>query len=206
MQTEFVAYLQLGFLHISDLQAYDHILFITALCALYDARQWKHLLWLVTAFTVGHSITLALSTLNILVIPSTVVELLIPLTIIATSIVNIVTLHSNPTGIQHIHAYNTRVQEWLKYGMALTFGFIHGMGFSSFLKSLLGKEASITLPLFAFNCGLECGQVLIVGVLLACTFITTRILGLAHRDWSLVLSGSALGVAITLVLKQIVGT
>ncbi len=205
MQTEFFSYLQLGFFHISDLQAYDHILFVTALCALYDARQWRHLLWLVTAFTLGHSVTLALSTLNILVFSSAVVEFLIPLTIIATAIVNVVTLQQQANIISDTSAEAApeRIQEWSKYAMALLFGFIHGMGFSTFLKSLLGKEASITLPLFAFICGLECGQILIVGVLLVLGFVGTRYARLPQRDWSLLVSGAALGVALTLVLKSV---
>lgn len=199
MQSEFFSYLQLGFSHIADLQAYDHILFVTALCALYDLRQWRHLLWLVTAFTIGHSVTLALSTLNILIFSSAVVEALIPLTIIATALVNVASLQRQ----QEYQTNTSRIQEWSKYAMALCFGFIHGMGFSTFLKSLLGREISITMPLFAFNCGLECGQILIVAVILTLGFLVNRYTRLARRDWSLLVSGAALGVALTLVLKNI---
>src|SRR5690554_1603976 len=77
MGSEFAVYLRLGFEHIADLNGYDHILFIAALCAVYELREWRHLLWLVTAFTVGHSVTLALATLDVLRIDSALVEFLI---------------------------------------------------------------------------------------------------------------------------------
>lgn len=216
-QTEFFSYVQLGFTHISDLNAFDHILFVTALCALSDVHEWRHLLWLITAFTLGHSVTLALSTLNIISFPSPIVEFLIPVTIFATACVNIIALHRRKDALDSLDAMrsneaqgtntkNTKTtfpgQERAKYLMAVCFGFIHGMGFSTFLKSLLGKEASITLPLFAFNIGLEFGQILIVGCLLLLTFLATQILHLARRDWSLIVSGAALGIALTLMLKN----
>jgi cell division protein FtsW (lipid II flippase) len=202
-QTEFFSYLQLGFNHISDLGAYDHILFVTALCALSDVRQWRHLLWLVTSFTLGHSVTLALSTLNILTFPGRIVEFLIPVTIFATACVNVVALSKRHDFFeQNIANGKGAGHEFTKYAMAVGFGFIHGMGFSTFLKSLLGKEASITLPLFAFNVGLEIGQMMIVGCLLLLTLFVTRLLRVAQRDWALIVSGAALGIALTLMLKN----
>ncbi len=205
-QTEFFSYLQLGFSHIADLAGYDHILFVTALCALYDMRHWRHLLWLVTAFTIGHSVTLALSTLNVIAFSSSIVEFLIPVTIALTACVNIATLHRKEEFFAQEESANflqvLRGQDWTKYAMALGFGFIHGMGFSTFLKSLLGREAAITLPLLAFNVGLECGQILIVGCLLLLTFVMTRLIGLARRDWALIVSGASLGIALTLMLKN----
>jgi HupE / UreJ protein len=196
-QTEFFSYLQLGFTHIADIQGYDHILFVVALAAMYDWHDWKRLLWLISAFTLGHSITLALSTLNIIVFSSRIVEFLIPVTIFLTACANIVSLRRNTsTPAQKL------TQERGKYVVAMCFGFIHGMGFSTFLKSLLGKETSITLPLLAFNIGLEIGQILIVACVLALTFLVTRGLVLARRDWSLVLSGAALGIALTLMMKN----
>lgn len=202
-QTEFFSYLQLGFNHISDLGAYDHILFVTALCALSDVRQWRHLLWLVTSFTIGHSVTLALSTLNILTFPSRIVEFLIPVTIFATACVNVVALSKHHDFFEQKAANGKGPgHEFTKYAMAVGFGFIHGMGFSTFLKSLLGKEASITMPLFAFNVGLEIGQMMIVGCLLLLTLFVTRLLRVVRRDWALIVSGAALGIALTLMLKN----
>ena len=201
-QTEFFSYLSLGFTHIADLDGYDHILFVTALCALYELRDWRHLLWLVTAFTLGHSVTLALSTLKIFSLPSEIVEFLIPITIAVTAALNVVELQRG--GAKDGDSWRLAPwQEYGKYFAALVFGFIHGMGFSTFLKSLLGKETSIALPLFAFNVGLEIGQILIIACIMVLGIVATRLLRLARRDWSLLLSGAAFGVACTLILKNL---
>lgn len=197
-QTEFFSYLQLGFSHIADIQGYDHILFVLALAAMYDWHDWKRLLWLVSAFTIGHSITLALSTLNIIAFSSKIVEFCIPVTIFLTACVNIATLRSGAVA----PLSRTLAQERGKYLMAIGFGFIHGMGFSTFLKSLLGKEINIIIPLMAFNIGLEIGQILIIMCVLMLTFLMVRGVKLARRDWSLILSGAALGIALTLMLKN----
>ncbi|TAE25526.1 MAG: HupE/UreJ family protein [Candidatus Kapaibacterium sp.] len=197
-QTDFFSYLQLGLRHIADVQGYDHILFVTALAAMYEWHDWKRLLWLITAFTLGHSLTLALSTLNILSFSSELIEFCIPLTIFCTAWVNIATLRTE-SSTQSLSL--SPLQERSKYAMALFFGFIHGMGFSTFLKSLLGKETNIVLPLFAFNLGLEAGQILIIMVILLLTMLMVKVARLRPRDWSLVLSGAALGIALTLMLK-----
>ncbi len=196
LQSEFFIYLQLGFQHIADINGYDHILFVTALCALYQPQDWRRLLWLVTAFTIGHSITLALSTLNIFTLPSKIVEFLIPVTIFLTCVVNIRTLRGRSEVVQ------TSFQERSKYVMAMTFGLIHGMGFSTYLKSLLGRDQNVVLQLFSFNIGLEIGQILIVTLALALTWLMTRPVDVQRRDWSLILSGAAAGIAITLMLKN----
>ena len=128
MLSEFLVYLRLGLTHVADIQAYDHILFIAALCAGYGLREWKRLFWLATAFTIGHSITLALATLRIIVVDDALIELLIPITIVFTSLVNI--------AVPPKHEKDR--SEWGKYLMALGFGLIHGMGFSNFLRAVLG--------------------------------------------------------------------
>ncbi|MCU0449288.1 MAG: HupE/UreJ family protein [Bernardetiaceae bacterium] len=186
--TEFELYLTEGIRHISDLGAYDHILFVTALCAIYQAVHWRKLLILVTAFTVGHSITLALATLKLVSFRTELIEFLIPVTIVVTCLINLQQAgQREPAG------------GWARYAMALFFGLIHGLGFSNYLRSLLGKEASITLPLFAFNLGLELGQLLIVAVILIITALLINLLRVKPRDWALVLSGAVAGVAGTLI-------
>jgi hypothetical protein len=196
--SEFFVYLQLGFQHIADINGYDHILFVTALCTLYHAQDWKRLLWLVTAFTLGHSITLALSTLNIFMLPSSIVEFLIPVTIFLTAAFNISILHRRR---DEAFEQSLAIQN-LQYLLAAGFGLIHGLGFSTYLKSLLGREQNIVFQLFSFNLGLECGQILIVAVVLGCTWLLTSVVGMLRREWSLVLSGAAVGVAVTLMLKN----
>ena len=80
------AYLELGFDHILDLNGYDHILFVSVLTAIYTVRDWKKIVWLITAFTVGHSITLALAALDIISFNPDMIETLIPITIIITGL------------------------------------------------------------------------------------------------------------------------
>jgi hydrogenase/urease accessory protein HupE len=189
----FRMYMQLGTSHIVDLVGYDHILFITALCAVYALHQWRNILILVTAFTIGHSITLALASLHVISIPSALIELLIPVTIFLT-------------GLWNVFQRTEEVQTWLhriKYGTALFFGLIHGLGFSNYLRSLLGIEENIVMPLFAFNIGLEIGQIIIVTIVLTFSVLLVNVLGVRRRDWNLVLSGAAMGVALILIIQRI---
>ncbi len=195
--SDFTLYLRLGFEHIADLQGYDHILFIVALCAVYMLQDWRELVWLVTAFTVGHSVTLALATLDLVRIPSDVVEFLIPVTIVATALVNIV---AKPNASPQL-ARSSRIKR-TKYGLALGFGLIHGLGFSNFLRSLLGAEESLFVPLLAFNIGLELGQLAIVGGFLLTAWLLVRKAGMIHREWTLVLSGAAGGIALLMLLER----
>jgi len=188
---QFKVYLQLGFEHISDFAGYDHMLFIVTLCAFYAWRAWKKILILVTAFTIGHSITLALSAFNILNIPQQLVETAIPITIFITAIHNIASRKgSNPSTIN------------LSYWIALFFGFIHGMGFSNFFKALTGGE-SIILELFAFNVGLELGQLIIVAVFFTLYFILDLLFDIKHRDWKLFISGAGAGVSLIMILEAL---
>jgi len=185
----FQAYLQLGFQHISDLAAYDHILSIVALCAIYQVQQWRHILILVTAFTLGHSVTLALSTLDIILVPSELIEFLIPVTIFLTAIVNVLRKEGELSPI------NMR----LNYALALFFGLIHGMGFSNYLKTLLGMEESIWQPLLAFNIGLELGQLLIVAIIVGTSYLFLNLRKVPHREWNLFVSGAAAGISLILI-------
>lgn len=197
MGSEFFVYLRLGFEHIADLNGYDHLLFIAALCAVYQIHQWRRLLGLVTAFTVGHSVTLALATLQVITINDTLVEILIPVTIFVTSVLNIVTAHpAEERG-------GAEARSWrIKYVLALGFGLIHGMGFSNFLRAVLGAEESIALPLFAFNVGLEGGQLVIVFVVLFLALVMVRLVKMRPRDWVLVLSGATAGIALTMIVER----
>lgn len=158
--SDFLIYLKLGFRHIIDIYGADHILFIFALTIRYLLQDWKKVLILVTAFTIGHSITLALSTIEWVDFPSQIIELLIPITILITAISNFA-----------VHQNSTPKRYPVIYFLAMGFGLIHGLGFSNYLKSLLGKEESVLGPLFAFNLGLELGQLLIVSIILGISFI-----------------------------------
>jgi hypothetical protein len=170
--SEFELYLRLGFEHISDLNGYDHILFVIALAAVYPLREWKHLLVLVTAFTIGHSVTLALSTLGWVNVDADLIETLIPVTIFITAALNIAERFAKDPE-------KALQRDWrAKYALAIGFGLIHGLGFSNYLRAILGSEQSLVLPLFSFNVGLELGQL----VILVITFVATGIvIGLANR-------------------------
>jgi len=188
----FRLYLELGVHHIADLAGYDHILFITALCAVYAMKQWKKVLILVTAFTIGHSITLALASLHIIRIPTSLIELLIPVTIFVTALWNVFQQSDRVASVSHR----------FKYVTALFFGLIHGLGFSNYLRNLLGMEDNIILPLFSFNLGLEIGQILIVLVVLLVSALLVNVLSVRRRDWNLILSGAAMGVSVILIFER----
>ncbi|TAE75855.1 MAG: HupE/UreJ family protein [Bacteroidetes bacterium] len=164
--TEFQAYFQVGYKHIIAIDALDHLLFVAVLSILYSWKNWKTLLILITAFTIGHSITLALSALNILVFPTKTVEMLIPLTIILTAVYN---FFDNP------NATNTFK---IRYVIALVFGFVHGFAFSNLLKSMFAlSNENIILKLFAFNVGIEFGQITALLIYLSISSILIKILG-----------------------------
>lgn len=195
---DFLIYLRLGFDHITDPGGYDHILFVVALCAVYTLRQWRQVLVLITAFTVGHSITLALATLRIIQYRTDVIELLIPITILITAITNfffrnVTTPVRTATRWQNPSA---------RYVLALGFGLIHGMGFSNYLRSLLGRETNIVKPLLAFNMGLELGQLVIVGVVLTLAYLLIDVARANRLRWVLVVSGVVAGMAISLILNN----
>jgi len=192
--SEFRLYFDLGKEHILDyVHGYDHILFVVALCALYLLRDWKQVLILVTAFTIGHSVTLALSTLNIIHVRADLVEFLIPLTIFVTAFSNLFRDEEN---------LGDRVIQ-INYFYALFFGLIHGLGFSNYLRSILGKNHSIVVQLFAFNVGLEFGQIIIVLVFLVASFILVDVFTLNRRDWKMVISSVVAGMALILMKDKI---
>lgn len=188
----FELYFTLGLQHIADLKGYDHILFILILCAVYTLKEWKRVLILVTAFTIGHSLTLALATLNLVKVDGDLIEFLIPLTIFVTAVVNVMYRRQKVTALQH----------YLKYGAALFFGLIHGLGFSNYLRSLLGSERGLVLPLFSFNVGIEVGQIIIVVIIMLVIKVVVDILRLPAREWHLLLSGAGLGISLVLMVER----
>lgn len=188
---QFKLYFELGAEHILDINGYDHILFVVALCAIYAAQDWKKILILVTAFTIGHSITLALSALEIINFRSDIIEFLIPVTIFITAFSNIVR-KQNSMKPGYLN---------LNYFFGLFFGLIHGLGFSNYLKSLLGRDESIVTQLLAFNLGLELGQIIIVLIFMVVAFIFTGLFNVQRRDWNLVISSAIAGIALTIMME-----
>ncbi len=189
----FTFYLKLGIQHILDLQGYDHILFIAAMTAVYAWYEWKHVVVLATAFTIGHSTTLALATLQIIKVPSNLIEFLIALTIFITAFANLFKVKDE---------FSKKLQIY-KYSTAMFFGLIHGLGFSNYLRYLLGGETSIVKPLFAFNVGLEFGQLVIISFVLLLNFILIKYAKVERREWNLVISGMAIGVSLILMVTRV---
>jgi len=161
-----------------------------ALCVVFNYAQWKKIIYLVTAFTIGHSITLALAALKIVIINRNIVEFLIPITIIITCIINF----ANKEDTENVNK-NSKV----RYLVALSFGLIHGLGFSSLLLSLLGREENIIIPLLAFNIGLEIGQVLIVIASVAIAYIFINYFKIKFREWILIVCGIISGFALKIL-------
>ncbi|MBW3545502.1 MAG: HupE/UreJ family protein [Bacteroidetes bacterium] len=188
----FRLYFQLGIEHILDLQGFDHILFIIALCSLYTLRDWRKVLVLITAFTLGHSFTLALATLGVFKVNSALVEFLIPVTILITAASNIFRRQQGFSSGK-IH---------LNYIFAAAFGLIHGLGFSGYLRSLLGGGRQLVEPLVAFNLGIEIGQILIVGFFLLIAGLLVVVAGINKREWTLGISATIAGMAIMLILQN----
>ncbi len=185
-------YLKLGFEHLANIQAYDHILFLVALCAVYRIEQWRKILVLVTAFTIGHSITLALVSFDIFSIPSNIIKFLIPLTILLTALHNVI---GKTTAEKSIKMKG-------KYLMALFFGLIHGMDFSNYFKALIMNNEDLIIPLFGFNIGIELGQLLIVVFIVSIAFLFLNILRVKHREWNLFISGAAAGMSLISMLEN----
>ena len=186
-------YLKLGFQHIINLNGYDHILFLIVLCAVYQINQWKKILVLVTAFTIGHSITLVLVSINFFSIPSDIIKLMIPTTILITSMQNII-------NVKQSENYSPMVKN---YFMALFFGLIHGMDFSNYFRALIMSPDEIVVPLLGFNIGIELGQLLIVFMIILIAFIFLNIIRIKHYKWNLFISGAAFGISLISILEII---
>ncbi|MBC7841691.1 MAG: HupE/UreJ family protein [Gemmatimonadaceae bacterium] len=148
--SDFLAFLQIGFRHIVAWDAADHVLFLLALAAIYRGRDWRAALAVISAFTIGHSITLILAVTNVLVLPTRLVEFLIPVTIVATGVENLLMRDraAHGTGARHRPVF------------AAIFGLVHGAGFAGYLQSLFMDN--ITLPLLGFNVGIELGQIVVL--------------------------------------------
>jgi hypothetical protein len=183
--SDFSFYFKIGWQHIIGKDALDHQLFILALAAIYVVKDWKQVLVLVTAFTIGHSITLYLSVKEIVSVSSRWVEFLIPCTIVITAISNLFQKKFTPKTIR------------INYFLALFFGLIHGLGFANTIRVALASDQSLGWGLFGFNLGLEAGQILVVLIILAICFLIVDVLKASRREWMLFVSGGAfiLGLA-----------
>ena len=189
--TDFLFYLQLGWEHIISIDALDHQLFILALVAIFSFQDLKKVLILVTAFTLGHSFTLALSAFDVIRFPSNWVEFLIPCTIVFTALDNLIFSKNEDKLIK------------LNYFLALIFGLIHGMGFANSVRMMLAKEQSIVIPLLGFNVGLEIGQIAVVIIILSIFYILSTFLKLKKKHWVMLVSAPILVVSLKMAIERI---
>jgi hypothetical protein len=188
--SDFELFFKLGFGHLLEIGAADHILFITVLVATYRPRQWREVILLATAFTLGHSITLALSALDLVNLPSSLVEILIAASIVIAALWN---LRKPP---------EFRKKRKGLYAIAAGFGLVHGLGYAGQLKPMLFADTPLWKALLAFNLGLEAAQVVVVVILLFIAYLVIDILGFSLRKWTLVLSIFAGSYAAILVIQR----
>ena len=179
-----------GWEHIVDVNAYDHVLFVVALCAAYRLSQWRQIVIIITAFTLGHSATLILCALDWIPTNQDLVELLIPMTIMLTALLNVTRGEEEAAG--------TRI----KYTTALGFGLIHGLAFANNFRVILFED-SVIVPLLLFNLGIEVGQIVIVMVLMGALWLYSKLADGSHSKWNQFLSGASFGVAAILMLEAL---
>ena len=183
-----------GWEHIVDINAYDHLLFVMTLCAAFKLKEWRQILVIITAFTIGHSGTLILSSLDIIPTNPDIIDLLIPFTIMLTAIAN----------IMYYDKEGRFSSAKMKYLIALVFGLIHGLAFASNFKFMLFGD-SIIKPLFLFNLGIEIGQLFIVLLFMITLWIYTKIIKGEHLKWNIFVSGAGFGIAATIFLNALNG-
>lgn len=181
-----------GVKHITDVDGFDHMLYLIALVAIYEVREIRRIVVLITAFTVGHSLTLILAGLD-LVRPNTdLIEFLIPITILITALSNLRYAQRVKQPVPH-HGW--------RYLLAAVFGLIHGMGFSSYFRMVVDRDESIVQPLLFFNLGVEVGQIAIVLVFMLFTFLVQGLFRPQQRDWIIFFSGLPAGLALMLCVE-----
>jgi hypothetical protein len=186
-------YFSLGLHHILAITAIDHLLFILSFVCIYTLANLKQTFLLVTAFTLGHSITLALATLQVLNFSQDWIEFLIPCTILASALFNL--------NFEKVIPLKEKIS-FIKYGGIAFFGLIHGLGFSNYLQCLLGMEKSLLVPLLSFNVGLEVGQIIVLSIILLISSILVNAFKIKHKSLVLVISGIIIGACVPMIVER----
>lgn len=187
---DFGFYFEIGWRHIISLDALDHQLFIAALAAIYMLKDWKQVLVLVTAFTIGHSLTLALSVYDVIRFNSKWVEFLIPLTIVLTALSNLFQKKFTARSVR------------INYFLALLFGLVHGMGFANNIRFMLAGDQGLGWSLFGFNVGLEVGQIIVVLILLLLAHVVVNVFRANRREWAIFLSAAVFSLSLAMVIER----
>jgi HupE / UreJ protein len=191
--SEFWIYFQIGLKHVLDIHAYDHVLFLIALTVPFSFNDWKRIFLLVSLFTIGHTTALLLSVYDIVAIKVNVVELLIPITILITSLYTLFTAGKS----------SKKDSINIVFFITLFFGIIHGLGFSNYFKTILGGSANSKLiPLSEFALGIESAQIVVVFVVLILSYIVQTFFRFSKRDWTLVMSAFIIGVVLPMIIES----
>ena len=195
--SEFWLYFKIGLNHVLDIHAYDHVLFLIALMVPYAFKDWKRVLILVSLFTLGHTLALLLSVFGIVSVKSSLVEFLIPITILVTAVFHLFT------------AGKSSKNESITFVAIVTlfFGIIHGLGFSNYFKTILpGNASDKLLPLVEFALGIEAAQVIVVFLVLILAYIVQTFFRFSKRDWALVMSAFIIGVVTPMIIHSEIWT
>ncbi|MFY0628728.1 MAG: HupE/UreJ family protein [Flavobacteriaceae bacterium] len=185
---EFLTNVKLGYNHVLDFAGYDHILFLIVLAVIFSFNQWRKVLWLITFFTAGHTLTLLLAVFGVVNMNRELIEFLIPVTILITGAVNIFRSNNSSSGKEKINLF-----------FALFFGLIHGFGFSNFLKATIGKGEDKLIPTLEFALGIELAQVVIVLVILIIGTLLQNFLRVTKRDWVVITSAIVIGITVPII-------
>jgi hypothetical protein len=189
--SDFWLLVELGFSHVWDWQGYDHLLFLAALCLPFSARQLKPLLWLITCFTIGHSLSLILASLEVVKVSSTWIEFLIPVSIAATAVYNMVYA-------QRVWVRSNRLVMWV----TLFFGLVHGFGFAGYFELISDVEQPLWSSLLFFALGIEGAQIVLGALMVLLSFVVLTVLGRNRRDWVLVVSSVIIGILLPIIIER----
>jgi hypothetical protein len=191
--SEFELYFNLGLEHVLDINGYDHLLFLLALTVPFDTREWKKILLLLTLFTLGHTLSLFLSILNIVSVKASRIELFIPITILITALYNLINT-----------AQNSKTQSFPFVLLSTVFfGLIHGLGFSNYFKTIaVGTPTDKVLPTVQFAVGIEVAQIIIVAATLLLTYTVITLTKFTKRDLIICISAFIIGVVMPLILEN----
>ena len=183
-------FFELGLNHVLDINAYDHVLFLIVLVVAYTFNDWKKVLWLVTLFTLGHTLSLVLAAYGVIRVNVGLVEFLIPVTIAFAAFYNAFTAgktaKSNRYGVL--------------YALTLIFGIIHGLGFSNYFKMMAPNDDTF-LPLLGFALGVEAAQIIVVFIVLLLSVLFQTVFRFNKRDWTLFMSAVVIGVVIPMLIS-----